>query len=142
LERITRKNKGDKGRKIGIIMIQLKKDKEKIIIDTITLNIRLYQDSFINAVTNKIINNFDELLKTDLNKVKFISVQYEDSNDLAYYYFKNCLFHNYKAAAYIEYSNGKYFKEYYLNGIMYDKEDWLELPERIRELRNEKLKLV
>lgn len=63
---------------------------------------------------------------------------YDDSKFDIQIFLKNSLFHHNSSAAFI--CNKK--PSYYFNGIGYRYEDWLELPERIREVRNEKLELI
>jgi hypothetical protein len=76
-----------------------------------------------------------------LNNVKYIEfIEYTFYGNIWNFYFKNGILHNNELPASILVNTN--FKLYYFNGIEYDYENWLYLPERVRELRDVKLKLI
>jgi hypothetical protein len=121
-----------------ILVVNLDKDFENNFHNKVSLNID--KDNFIEAVIlDKSVTDFDEFLNSNLNNISKITYKeyYDDDN---WIYLKNSLVHHAEFSAWSDEELEIDF--YYFKGILYSYDDWKELPERIREIREEKLELL
>ena len=106
-----------------------------------------YSDVFLHAIlkNNTFILNYDKLLKCNINDITYICFVKNEEIGFFEYYLKNSKVHNSDKYAFRDFTFNRSFKDiklYYVDDKFYIKNDWSILPERIRELRNKKLKMI
>jgi hypothetical protein len=102
-------------------------------------------NEFITAYDfNNKIYNFNDVMNLNLNFISLIKFKDDVDSDIIHeIYLKNALIHSCDKCAWNIVADVTGEKNYYYyHGIEYFHKDWLELPERMREMREEKLKTI
>jgi hypothetical protein len=117
---------------------------ELLIRDSGCLNISsrypITRENFLKVIisSSKIITDYDEFFNIeDLNIIIYLEM-FNAKNDNYEIYLKNSLIHNSCSWAW----KIKNINFYYFHGVEYKYDEWLVMPERVRESRDLKLQLI
>jgi hypothetical protein len=109
--------------------------------------LKIYDDDIFYISSNSDIISINVNLDFDIESINFKEINnliYRNKPAIHVVNFKDGFVHNSNGVGWLIYSDeeDEKIKYYFFNGIEYKYEQWLELPERIREVRDEKIKLL